>query len=482
MNFELTHKKQWAALFLLSLGYATIYLDMTALNVALSSIQDSFNSTSTQLFWIVNTYIVTTATFSLAGGRLGDIFGLRNIFIVGVALFGISSIGCALSFSSSALIFWRALQGIGGALTIANAAACIYQIFPKEKQGKAMGCFGLVSVLFILIGPSIGGLLTQYLSWRWIFWLNPVVGSISCFYIFSLLKGLDSRRDHQASFDYIGQLLLTGFMVPIIIALMQAQKWGWKSMLIYNLLLIGVVFLVSFIYYERKQKYPLFDFSLFKNNNFRLAIILFFFSQFAIVSNVLFALYLEKSLLLKPLMAGIALLPNALFGFFGNPFAGGLIDKYGSKRVIQMGLSLALIAFTWLAVTASTYQYRYMFVALLLISIALPLYMIGIFVMAMQSASSKQSGMVSGISMTMRQTGGAFAVAFMSLTVALYEQKYQNVLSAMDTFTKGYRAAMLLISVAIGVALYTSFWIVQEKEVKEESSDELAIEESLVQD
>lgn len=476
MHLELSEKKQWLALFLLSLGYATIYLDMTALNIALPFIQKAFHSTNTELFWIVNTYIVTTACCALAGGRLGDIFGLRNIFLVGVSSFGLASIGCALSFSSGSLIFWRAFQGVGGALTIATSAASIYQIFPKEKQGKAMGFFGLTSVLFITLGPTVGGIFTQYLSWRGIFWINPCIGMISCYYIYTLLKGMDKHRDQEASFDFIGQFLLVGFMLPIIVALMQAPKWGWTSPIILNLFVMGGAFLIFFVLYERKQKHPLFDFVMFQNSNFKVAIPLFFCSQFAVVSNVLLALYLEKSLGFEPFMAGLALLPGAFFGFFGNPIAGSFIDKYGAKRVIQLGLFGAIVAFTWLAFTANTLHYGFMFVALLLISIALPFYMVGIFVMAMQTASENQKGMVAGISMTMRQTGGAFAVAFMSLIVGLCDKKYTGILTPKEAFTKGYSAAMLLIAVALAVALYTSIWIGEEEKSEEMAEDVLSVD------
>ncbi|MCH9634436.1 MAG: Antiseptic resistance protein [Chlamydiae bacterium] len=476
MSFELTEKKQWAALFLLSLGYATIYLDMTALNIALPFIQETFSSTNTQLFWIVNAYIITTAAFALAGGRLGDIFGLRNIFLIGVSLFGFASIGCAVSFSSEALILWRAIQGVGGALTISTSAALIYQIFPREKQGRAMGFFGLTSVLFIMLGPTVGGCLTQYLSWRWVFWLNPMMGVISCSAIYFLIKGIDRLRDTEATFDFIGQLLLVGFMGPIIIALMQLEKWGWTSPFFLNLLAVGVVFFISFIVYEKRQKYPLFDFTLFENNNFKIAIILYFFSQFAVVSNVLFALYLEKSLGYKPLMAGIALLPNALLGFLGNPIAGTLIDKFGPKKVIQAGLLSGSMAFIWLSFSAYTLNYYCLLVALLVISIALPLYMIGIVVMAMHTASPNQKGMVAGISMTMRQTGGAFAVAFMALIVAFYEKKYGEILPPGETFTKGYSAGMLLIALALGVALYASIWIGQEKPAQSTDDDVVSVD------
>lgn len=471
MEFSLSNKKQWIALFLLSLGYATIYLDMTALNVALPKIQETFNASSNQLFWVVNTYFVTTASFALAGGRLGDIFGLRNVFLIGVALFGITSIGCALSQSATSLIVWRALKGVGGAFTIATSAACIYQVFPKDKQGKAMGYFGMTSVLFIILGPIVGGVFTEYLSWRGILWINPVLGAISCTSIFFLLRGLDSKRDHEARFDIIGQLLLLGFMVPTITAFMQAQKWGWSSPIILNLMCMGAVFLILFVLFERRVKHPLVDFSLFQNNNFKLSMLLFFCSQFAVVSNVLFALYVEKCLGLRPFLAGIALLPNAFFGFFGNPFAGNCIDKYGVKRVIQWGLILAALAFIWLALTATTMTYSCMLLSLLVISVALPLYMIGIFVMAMQTANEKQKGMVAGISMTMRQTGGAFAVAFMTLTITHFEEKYLETLGVTKTFAKGYAAAMLVIAAALLIAFFTSIYIAQDAKSESEEAE-----------
>lgn len=477
MEFTLPERKQWLALFLLSLGYATIYLDMTALNVALPSIADTFTATSTQQFWIINAYIVTAASFALAGGRLGDILGQRNIFLMGVALFSLTSIGCALSNSASALIVWRAIKGVGGAFTIASSLACIYQIFPREKQGKASGYFGMTSVLFIVLGPLVGGFFTEYLSWRWVFWMNPIFGIISCGSIAYLLRGLDYQRDRSSSFDILGQVLLVGFIVPTIIGLMQAQKWGWTSKSIVNLFLVGIVFFVLFLIVEKRQKHPLFDFRLFKNNNFKLSIILFFCSQFTVVSNVLFALYLEKCLHYRPTLAGIALLPNAFFGFFGNPLAGNFIDKYGVKRVIQVGLLGAALAFVWLAFTASTLTYTCMFISLLIISVALPLYMVGNFVMAMQSAGDNKKGMVAGISMTTRQTGGAFAVALMTLTVTFFEQKYESSLSAMETFTKGYSAAMLLIAFALFVAFYASIWIgsdEKEPELEEETEEQVS--------
>ena len=208
MSYKTSSRIQWIALLALGLGFSLIFLDSSALNIALPFIQKDLSTSTAGLFWVVNAYVLAVAAFALAGGRIADIWGLRRTFLAGLVLFGLASIACALSYSVYFLIGARVFQGIGGAATLATSTTIIYHIFPEETRGKAMGIFGLSAVVFVVIGPVLGGFFTQFATWRWIFWINPMVGAVSFAIIYILLKGLDRERDHEATFDYLGQILL----------------------------------------------------------------------------------------------------------------------------------------------------------------------------------------------------------------------------------------------------------------------------------
>ncbi len=458
MLFKISVKKQWLSLILLGLGFAFVYLDSSALNIALPFIKSQFNATTTQMFWAVNAYILSTAGFCLAGGRMGDFIGFRNTFILGVFLFAIASLGCALSFSIHFLILARLFQGLGAALVITNAVSIIYHIFPQGRQGKAVGIFGACVVGFLALGPIVGGLFTEYLTWRWIFLINPIAALPCILGLYLILQGLDDQRHRGVKFDYIGQLLFTLFLVPLVIASMQAEAWGWGSAIIISCFSAAVIFLTVFIFYELKKKHPLFDVRLFKKSNFSVGMFIFFASQFAAVSNVMYAIYLQKSLLFSPFHAGLGLIPSLLFPFVGNPIAGFLSDKWGHKHVMQLGVALGLLGFLWFVFIAHSYNYILFALGLLITSLVFPLIMVPGYIMLMNTAPKHQKGMASGVITAVRQSAGAIFVSVMGLIVTLVQNPSdKGTLATQKVYANGLMYSMSVVALFFAISFFLSF-------------------------
>ena len=246
-----TSLRVWLGFLAMGLGFGMVYLDQTALNVALTTIQTELQASETELFWIVNAYFLPLAIFSLGAGRIGDMLGLRRVFLWGVILFCIASLGCGLATTPWFLITFRALQGIGGAVIPVVIAASVYHLFPAKRRGKPMGVVGFIASMSVLIGPVIGGVFTNYLSWRWIFWVNPILGGLCFIAIYFLIRELDAQRDREAKLDFKGLLMFMSFLTPVIVALMQGESWGWKSKAIY-LFFYSVLFACPFLCGIRK--------------------------------------------------------------------------------------------------------------------------------------------------------------------------------------------------------------------------------------
>lgn len=464
--YKNSSKLQWLALFGLSLGFSLIYLDTSALNISLPFIQKQFNASTSQVFWVINAYVVALATTALAGGRLGDLLGLRFVFLNGISIFALASILCGAATSSLFLILARYFQGLGGALTISIASTLIYHIFSSKSLGKAIGFFGLASIFFMTIGPAIGGFFTQYLSWRWIFWINPIVGGFSFLIVFCSLKGIDKERDKKARFDYPGQVFLAIAIASLVIALMQGKTWGWVN--VWTLILIGsfLFFFMTFLWIERKKRHPLLELRLFKKTNIKIGSLIFFSYQFILAISVLSAFYLIESLEFSAMQAGLALLPPGLISFLSNPLAGHLVDRFGYKQMALFGIALSLITFLWLSLTASYYSYLFFICGIGMTMLTTSIIFISSFVMVMGEAPSHQKGMVSGLIITIRQTGGALCVAIMGTIVAIIKNHSASTISSKVIYMRAFQWATGIIAALLIVTFFFSLFI--EKPEKKE--------------
>ena len=470
-------KKKWIGFLAMGLGFAMVYLDQTALNVALPKIQSELGADETQLFWIVNAYLLPLAILGLGAGRLGDIVGLRKVYLWALIIFVLASVGCGLAFTPWFLILFRALQGIGGAAIPVVMAACIYHLFPKGERGKPMGCIGFMASLSVLVGPLIGGLFTTYGTWRWIFWINPIIGIVCFTFTYFLMKDLDTEREKGAQFDYMGQLLFFAFLVPIIMALMQGENWGWSSAMVIILLSVGVVFLPIFVGYERRAKQPIFDFKLMKNSNFSISCIIFFCGQFAFIASVFTALYLIKSLGKNPFEAGLCLMPMAILAGIMNPIAGTLTDKIGHRKQVQMGLGGAVIAYLLISITAHTLSYFWLLIGLIINGLCISTFFMATYAMMIHATPREQQGMAAGMGSTLRQVGASFAMAIIGIITIVMEKKSAVSLSDGQKFARGYHVAMAFVSFMMAIALVSSIWIDRKKSLYKASKEDEAIRE-----
>ena len=452
-------RKLWIGFLAMGLGFAMVYLDQTALNVALPTIQMDLGANDTQLFWVVNAYLVPLAICGLASGRLGDMIGLRRIYLWGLAIFILASIGCGLAFNPWFLVMFRAIQGIGGAVIPVVIAASVYHLFPEGKRGKPMGLVGFMASVTVLIGPIIGGLFTTYGTWRWIFWINPIIGVCSFFFVYLLMKELDHEKEKGATFDYTGLVFFLAFLVPVIMALMQGENWGWGSAIIITLLCVGVIFIPVFIWYEKKAKHPLFDFKLMKNFNFSIGCIIFFCGQFAFIASVFIALYLIKSLGKNPFQAGLCLMPAAILAGIMNPVAGYLTDKIGYRKQIQLGLAGVVISYLLISITAHTLTYFWLLMGLIINGFSVSTFFMSTYAMVIHSTPKHQQGMAAGMGSTLRQVGASFAMSIIGVIIIVFQRSSPAFLSEGEKYARGFSVAMAFVSFILTIALIFSIWI-----------------------
>ena len=256
---------QWFVLFVVIISVAMIFTDQTILPVALPTIERQFHSAQTELQWMVNAYILALATLMIFGGKLGDIWGHRKMFCLGMFIFAFASATCGFSFNSQSLIISRVVQGLGAAFMIPASQSILLETFPERKRGMAMGICAAVGAAFLTLGPFLGGILTQYLSWRYVFFINiplAIIGLISAMVFFRKSKKI------KESIDFFQFSTFALSIVGLISALMEAKNWGWFSFKFLSVLLFSFVFFLLFILFNKKRKRQFIDFSLFKKINY----------------------------------------------------------------------------------------------------------------------------------------------------------------------------------------------------------------------
>ncbi|HEY2654133.1 MAG TPA: MFS transporter, partial [Solirubrobacteraceae bacterium] len=300
---------RWWTLGAMCFALFMVMLDNTVVNVALPSIQRDLHATLSSLEWTVNAYTLTFAVLMVTGGRLGDIFGRRKMFLFGVVVFGTASALIGFSTSDTMLVAFRAIQGVGAAFMMPGTLSIITQTFPPEQRGMAIGTWAGVSALALAIGPVLGGFLTESVSWRAIFFINPpiAVGAVAV----TLFATRESRDETVArTVDYPGIAAITIGLTALVLALVEGNSWGWGSTRTMALLTVAIVGLAGFVWIEHHVKAPMVNFSFFNSRTFVGANLVGFFVSFAMLAQFFFlALYMQNILHYSPLQAGIRFLP-----------------------------------------------------------------------------------------------------------------------------------------------------------------------------
>ncbi len=415
MNDE---NSRWWTLAAMCFALFMVMLDNTVVNVALPSIQRDLHASLSALEWTVNAYTLTFAVLMVTGGRLGDIFGRRRMFVFGVIVFGLSSLAIGFAPSDTALVGFRAVQGIGAAFMMPATLSIITQAFPPHQRGMAIGTWAGVSALALAIGPVVGGFLTEQVSWRAIFFINPPIAIVAV--AVTLFATRESRDETVGkAVDYPGIAAITVGLTAFVLALVEGNSWQWGSARVISLFAIAVVALGSFIPIELRVKAPMIDFRFFRSRSFWGANLVAFIISFAMLAQFFFlALYMQNILGYSPLQAGVRFLPATLVIIVMGPIAGRLTDRIGPRPLMTTGLVIVASAlFIQSRLTIHT-GYGLLLPGFVLMGLGMGLVMSPMSTAAMNSVDRTKAGAASGILSMSRMVGGTFGVAVMGALVA----------------------------------------------------------------
>ncbi len=436
--------RRWWALGAMCFALFMIMLDNTAVNVALPSIQRSLHASTSSLEWTVNAYTLSFAVLLVTGGRLGDLFGRRKIFIAGVVIFAGSSAAIGFSTSDTWLVAWRAVQGVGSAMMMPATLSIITNAFPPAERGKAIGTWAGVSAMALAIGPVLGGLLVESVSWQSIFFLNlPVaVGAV----MVSLFAVRESRDETVAQrIDLPGVATLTVGLAALVLALVEGNNWHWSSAREIALFAVALVGLAAFGLVERRQSSPMVDFNFFRSRTFLGANVVAFIVSFAMLAMFFFmALYMQNVLHYSPLQAGVRFLPSTLMIVLIAPMAGRLADRVGPRPLIVFGLLAVSGALFWQSQLTVSSGYGTLLPGFMLMGIGMAFVMSPMSMAAMNAVAQAKAGVASGILSMNRMVGGTFGVAVLGAMVAtLGRSKIDQLLPALPDASRARLADAL---------------------------------------
>src|SRR5690348_3682513 len=339
----------WLVLMVLTSGFFMIMLDTTIVNVAIPSMSTALNTTLDQILWVLNAYVLVYAVLLITAGRLGDLYGQRTLFAIGLLIFTVASALCGLSQNAEQLIIARVLQGVGGALLTPQTLAILTSIFPPERRGAAFGIWGGVAGLATVAGPTVGGAIITYIDWRWIFYINVPIGIAALVATFLVIPDLRAGRRH--GWDVVGIILATSGLFAIVFGLIEGERYSWGQIenfgiTIPEVIAAGVVLAVLFVVWERFQTEPLLPLSLFRDRNFAIANWIAAAISFGMLSMFLpFTIYLQSARGFSALVAGLTLAPMSLVSMVTAPIAGRLADRVGGKYILMTGIFLFTIGF-----------------------------------------------------------------------------------------------------------------------------------------
>ena len=403
--------RRWWTLAAMCFALFMVMLDNTVVNVALPSIQDDLHTSIAGLEWTVNAYTLAFGVLLVTGGRLGDIFGRRRVFLLGVVLFAASSLFIGFSQSSAWLIAGRATQGIGAALMMPATLSIITNAFPPHERGKAIGTWAGVSALALAIGPVLGGLLVEHVSWQSIFFINlPVAAGAIAVTLFATHESRDETVVPKV--DIAGIAAITVGLTALTLALVEASAWGWGSPRILGLFALSAAGLLAFARIEQRVRLPMVDFGFFGSRTFLGTNVVAFIVSFSMLGMFFFlTLYMQNVLGYSPLQAGIRFLPTTLMVVVVAPIAGRLTDSIGPRPLITAGLALVATSLLWQSFLTPTSGFDFLLPGFVLMGIGIALVMSPMSTAAMNAVDQSKAGVASGILSMNRMVGGTLGVA-----------------------------------------------------------------------
>lgn len=411
------NKVVFVALIGLSAGLTAF--DETSLGVVLPTLRHEFQATPAATHWVVNAYLVVMASLVAACGKFSDFVPAERLWRLGLIIFLATSVAAGLAPTIGWLIAIRAVQGIGSAIIFTTSVVLIGRVFADDERGRAFGIFSSLATVLILIGPIAGGLLTEYLSWRWVFWIT-VPPALFCLLGLRLPQGTAPHARKVFRLDLPGTLTLTLCVAALSIALMQGPDWGWASPTILGLFVVAVAAGVGFVMIELKARVPIIDLAIFRNKAAAASLMTLAMAQYRRVgTSIYLALFLRDGLGFSPATAGLALLPAVALLPVSTVVIGRYADRYGARPVMLGGIAAIGVSTAWLALGTDIKSYWLILPALLVISCFAP---------AMFSPSRKamlhalptgQHAAVSGVSVTAQMLGSTLAISIGSVLLSM---------------------------------------------------------------
>ena len=458
-------RRRWLALYVLCAGALMIVLDATIVNVALPSIQEDLDFSQANLAWVVNAYLIPFGGLLLFSGRLGDLIGQRRVFLTGLAVFTVASLLCAVAPSQELLIAARFVQGAGGALTAAVILGMIVTMFPEPaEQAKAIGVYGFVASAGGSIGLLAGGVLTDLISWHWIFFINLPVGVLTAFLALRLVEDGDGIGFEKGA-DIPGAVLLTGGVMLGVYAILGVSEDGWVSGRTLGLGAVALALIAAFVARQARIAQPLMPLRLFRARNVVGANLVMGFLVAGMFSMFfLGALYMQRVLAYDPLEVGLAFLPaSVLMGLMSLGFAQRLNMRFGPRNVLVVGLLFiagGLLLFARAPVDGSFAVD--IAPALVLFGLGAGMGFPSLMMLAMSGVAPHDSGLASGLINTTSQVGGAVGLAVLA---TLSTDRTESLVAAgepvVEALNSGYHLAYLIGAILIGAALVVALTVLR---------------------
>jgi len=448
-------EKGWSSwtLAITSIGLVIVTLDNLVVTSALPVIRKSLHASLQGLEWTVNAYTLTFAVLLLTGAALGDRYGRRRLFVLGLALFTAASAFAALAPTIEALNIARALQGVGGAIVMPLTLTLLSASVPAEKRGLALGIWGGVAGLAVALGPVVGGAIVEGISWQWIFWLNVPIGIVL---IPVAWRKLDESYGPDSSLDLPGLVLVSTGLLGIVWGLVRGNSVGWDSAEIVGSLLAGVALVGLFVAWELRAPAPMLPMRFFRNPTFARANLASLFMYFGMFGSIfLLAQFFQTAQHYSPLQAGLRVLPWTAMPIFVAPVAGAFSDRIGGQRIMAVGLALQAAGLAWMAaVSTPTVPYAELVGPFILAGFGMSLFFAPVANVVLSAVRPVEQGKASGANNAIRELGGVFGVAVLASVFSSYGG-YQTT----QTFVDGLVPAIWIGAAVVALGAVAAFLI-----------------------
>ena len=436
-----------------SVALFMVTLDNLVVTTAIPVIRKDLNASLEDLEWTVNAYTLTFAVLLLTGAALGDRFGRRRVFAIGIGVFTLGSIAAALAPNVEALNLARALQGLGGALVMPLTLTILSAAVPKEKRGLALGAWGGISGLAVAFGPVVGGAVVQGLSWQWIFWLNVPIGIVL---IPLALSRLQETFGPGGKLDLPGLGLASAGLFGIVWGLIRGNGQGWGSPEIVGSLAVGLALVAAFVAWELRTASPMLPMRFFRKPAFALANVSSMFMFFGMFGSIfLLSQFFQTVQGYSPLGAGLRILPWTLAPMFISPIAGAMSDRIPGKTLVGIGLSLQAASLAWIGlISTPTVAYSALIPPFVLAGIGMSLFFAPMANIVLSAVRPEEEGQASGANNAVRELGGVFGVAVLASVFATF-----GGYESGQAFSDGMNPALIIGGVVVGLGALAAFAI-----------------------